>query len=149
MRLRPETDFPERLQGRRVWLQGPSPRWSVIGAAQPYRRGFFIVHLEGVGDRDAAESLRGYEVQVPVEELPPLPEGEYYHHEIVGLRVEDEAGADLGRIVAIERTGANDVYAVERGDGRRWLLPAVRDVVLRIDVAAGLLVVRPLPGLID
>lgn len=149
LRLWPETDFPERLAGRHVWLQGPAPRRAVIEAARPDRRGSFIVQIEGVHDRTAAEALRGYEVQVPLDELPPLPEGEYYQHQIVGLRVEDEEVGDLGQVVAIERTGANDVYVVERAPGRQWLLPAIRDVVLKIDLEAGRLIVRPIPGMID
>lgn len=149
LRLRPETDFPERLPGRRVWLEGPAPRWAVLETVQPYRRGMLIARVDGVVDREGAEALRGYELQVPMEELPPLPAGEYYHHQIVGLAVVDEQGADLGRVTEVRRTGANDVYVVERSGGRRWMLPAVRAFVLEIDLEAARITVRPIPGLIE
>lgn len=149
LRLRPETDFPERLSGRSVWIAGPTPRQVTIESVQPYRRGLLIVRLGGVNDRSAAESLRGCALEVAAEELPPLPEGTYYHHQIVGLRVRDLAGSELGRVVDIERTGANDVYVVERESGRRWYLPAIREVVCVIDVERGEMTIRRLDGLLE
>ena len=150
LRLRPETDFPERLvPGRRVFLQGPEPRWAEIAGARPQGRGWWLLRLSGVDDRDTAMALRGYLVQVPSTDLPPLPEGQYYHHQIVGLEVVDESGRSLGRVESVERTGANDVYVVRPAGGRTWLLPAIRDVVRRIDPGAGRIEIRLMAGLYE
>ena len=65
----------------------------------------------------------------------------------MGLEVVDEDGRELGVVKEVLFTGANDVYVVERADGSELLLPAVKDVVLRVDVDAGRMVVRLLPGL--
>jgi 16S rRNA processing protein RimM len=146
VRAYPETDFPERLRpGRAVYLAGvAAPRWSRITGARPHRPPLLLLRLEGVGDRTAAEALRGAELQVPAASLPPLPAGTYYLHQIVGLRVLTEDGRELGRVEDVERPGGNDVYVVGP-----YLIPALREVVREIDLAAGRMVIRPLPGLLE
>lgn len=144
VRLLAETDFPERLEGRRVRLGADGP-WRRILAARPHRGGLWILRLEGVSDRDAAEALRGTELLVATDDLPPLPEGEWYHHELVGLAVRTVDGRDLGRVAEILRTGANDVFVV-RGALGEVLLPALRSVVKSVDLDLGVMTVDPLPG---
>jgi len=72
----------------------------------------------------------------------PLGEGEYYVFDIVGLAVYDEAGNELGIVENVLRTGSNDIYAVRTEDGRELLVPALRAVVLQIDLNAGRMTVR-------
>ncbi|MCX5837549.1 MAG: ribosome maturation factor RimM [Deltaproteobacteria bacterium] len=109
-------------------------------------KGFFILQLRGIDDRDAAARLRGCSVWMPSEEMQKLPEGEYYWREIIGLQVLTEENQILGRIEAVFPTGGNDVY-VCRGGGREILLPAIDDVVRKIDTDRGVMVVRLLKGL--
>jgi 16S rRNA processing protein RimM len=90
---------------------------SVRAGAQP------VVRFAGVGDRNAAEALRGQLLTVPRSALPPLEEGEYYHADLLGLPCESEAGEPLGTVVAVENFGAGDLIEVERSDGRRSLVP--------------------------
>ena len=82
-------------------------------------------------------------LQVAREELPPPPDGAFYEFQIVGLRVVTAAGADLGRVQHILRTGANDVYETERA-----LIPAIASVVRAIDLERGEMVVEDLDGLL-
>ena len=103
--------------------------------------------LGGIDDRDAAAGICGSSVWMPVERMQKLPEGEYYWNEIVGLQVVTEEGRDLGRIEAIFPTGSNDVYVCREGK-REILLPAIEEVVRRIDRDRGVMVVRLLKGLI-
>jgi 16S rRNA processing protein RimM len=141
VRAYPETDFPERLvAGRAVFVAG---RWTRLLGARPHRPPLWLLRLEGVDDRNAAEALRGAELQVEAADLPPLPPGSYYHHQILGLRVVTDEGRELGRVEGIRRTGSNDVYEVGP-----YLIPATREVVRAIDVAGGRIVVHPLPGLL-
>ena len=107
---------------------------------------FFILQLSGIEDRDAAARLRGCSVWMPSEKMQKLPEGEYYWREIIGLQVLTEEDQILGRIEAVFPTGGNDVY-VCRGAGLEILLPAIGDVVRKIDTDRGVMVVRLLKGL--
>jgi 16S rRNA processing protein RimM len=105
-----------------------------------------ILQFKGVDDRDAAEALRGSSVWGSSEKTGKLPEGEYYWSEIIGLQVLTEEEELLGRIEAVFPTGSNDVY-VCRGGTREILLPAIEEVVRRIDTDRGVMVVRLLKGL--
>jgi 16S rRNA processing protein RimM len=100
-----------------------------------------IVRLVEVTTPEDAAALRGRRVWVDREALPPLPEGELYHYELIGLDVVDEAGAPLGRLAEIIETGANDVYVV-RGTAGELLLPAINEVILAIDLENGRMTVR-------
>jgi 16S rRNA processing protein RimM len=142
------TDFPERFK---------TTEWVYLGnefEATPYRLQSFRWHkqnvlltLEGVTNRTQAELLRGQLVQVPLEEAVLLPDGSYYLYQLIGLKVEDTSGKFLGTIKAVLETGANDVYVVEH-EGQELLLPAIPDVVKNVDIAAGIMVVHLMDGLI-
>ncbi len=109
-------------------------------------KGSFILQLGGIEDREAAARLKGSSVWMPSEKMRKLPEGEYYWREVIGLQVLTEEDEILGRIEAVFPTGSNDVY-VCRGAGREILLPAIGDVVRKIDTDRGVMVVRLLKGL--
>ena len=82
-----------------------------------------IARFEGIGDRSAAEGLRGQLVEVDRSELPPLEEGEYYHADLIGLPCVDRDGESVGIVVAVENFGAGDLLEVELTGGRRSLIP--------------------------
>ena len=82
-----------------------------------------IARFEGIGDRSAAEGLRGQLVEVDRSELPPLEEGEYYHADLIGLSCVDRDGESVGTVVAVENFGAGDLLEVELEGGRRSLIP--------------------------
>ena len=106
----------------------------------------FIIKLAGVEDKDAASQLVGSSLWMPLEKIKKLPDGEYYWHDIIGLEVVTEEGRILGRIESVFPTGSNDVY-VCRGNGKEILLPAIGDVVRKIDLDHHVMVVRLLKGL--
>jgi 16S rRNA processing protein RimM len=78
-----------------------------------------------------------------------LPEGQYYQHQLIGLKVISDEGQALGQLAEILETGANDVYVVRGGGGKDVLLPAIEDVILGIDLDKKEMRVHVLPGLID
>lgn len=82
-----------------------------------------VARIEGVGDRTAAEALRGSLLELGREALPPLEDGEYYHSDLVGLPCFDSAGVELGRVSAVENFGAGDLLEVESSEGRKSLIP--------------------------
>jgi 16S rRNA processing protein RimM len=126
---------------------GPSGTTLRVRAARPHQQ-FWIVSFEGVTDRTTAETLAGAALKVEADRLPPLPEDAYYNFQLIGMRVRTVGGEDLGILEEIVETGAQDVYVV-RGKGREILLPALREVIRTVDVAAGAMTVEPLPGLLD
>jgi 16S rRNA processing protein RimM len=107
-----------------------------------------ILRVEGVNNRTQAEGLAGIEFFLKKTEMPRLPEGEYYWHELIGLAVVTVEGDRLGILSEIIETGANDVYVIDgpRGD---ILIPAIEGVVKEIDKKTGTMKVALLPGLID
>jgi len=102
-----------------------------------------------VSDRNAAEKLRGIELYMPRERLPPPSEGEYYHADLVGLAVELKDGTPFGRVQAVENYGAGDLLAIVRPGGRPVSLPFTDQVVPVVDIAGGRVVVDPPLGLVD
>jgi 16S rRNA processing protein RimM len=82
-----------------------------------------VARFDGIADRSAAEALRGQLVEVDRAALPPLDDGEYYHADLIGLACVDSAGAEVGRVAAVENYGAGDLLDVERTDGKQSLIP--------------------------
>lgn len=154
VRVRYLGDGPERLlDASEIWLgasdDDPSARRVCVEASGTGRGGEVRLTLEGVESREGAQELRGSLVLVPVETLEPLPEGEFYWHQLVGCRVEDTEGRAIGIVVEIWDTGGHDVLVVESSSGRRHLLPTVRELMPEIDLEANRIVVEALPGLIE
>jgi 16S rRNA processing protein RimM len=136
-RVEPLTDAPERLaEGALLFLEGENERRRVTahegGGRVP------VLALEGIADRGAAEALAGRYLEVDADSLP---EGTWYWHEIVGLRVSDEAGTEMGTVVEVFRAGENEVYRIEGPQGE-LLIPALRDVVRAVDIGVGTMTVR-------
>lgn len=137
MRIEPLTDWPEHLQiGATLFLEGEAEPRRIINTEWGGR--IPALGLEGIASRDAAISLAGRFLEI---EPQPLPEGTYYWHQLVGLNVEDSSGARLGMVREVFRAGEAEVYRVELADGDELLIPAVRDVVRRIDLDGGVMVV--------
>ncbi len=140
---------PSLGPGRVVTLAGRGPARTLrIHSALPHGRALLLVTFEGVTDRTAAEGLVGSHVLVPVSDLPPPAEGEFYYHELEGFRVETREGRSLGAVVETFSTGTNDVWVVQDG-GREYLIPVIADVVRAIDRPGRRIVIDPLPGLLE
>jgi 16S rRNA processing protein RimM len=110
-------------------------------------RNRLLVKFEGITTRTQAERLRGALFVAP-EHLRDLEAGEYWQHEITGLRVVDRSGDHVGTVAHVVPGAAQDLLAVDTERGER-LVPAVRAIVVEVDVAAGVVVVDPPPGLLD
>lgn len=142
VKLKIWTHFPERIPHLEyVYLgEDPTPRRLLRARVQG---DLAFLQLEGITTRNEAEAMRGVVVRIDRSQAAPLGEDEYYQFEILGLQVVDEAGNVLGRVIEILETGANDVYVVQRPDGSELLLPAIRSVILAVDLEQQRLVVRP------
>lgn len=150
VKVRPLTDFPERFTTlSRVHLTSPAGREIACAVMSVRSSGdSFLLLLDGYDTPEKARQLSGWLVQVPSEETVPLPEGQYYGFEIVGMEVFSEAGDKLGVIVDIFETGSNDVYVMKQGR-REVYLPATAEVIKTIDRKAGRMTVRLVDGLLE
>ena len=146
VKVTPLTSNPQRLQpGAVVFVRGEPRR--ILDVATP--RGYPCIVFEGYEDRTAADALRDTLIEIAEDELPALPEGEYYVHDLVGLAVLDADGEAIGELAEVLRTGANDVYLVRREGARDLLIPAIPEVILDVDLPAGRMSVDLLPGLLE
>lgn len=146
VKVTPLTHNPERLAvGSRVLVAGV-PR-TIKDVKSP--RGFPCILFEGITGTDAANRLRDALIEIDEDELPPLPEGEYYIHDLIGLRVVATTGEELGTLDDVLETGANDVYLVKRPGQKDLLVPVIDDVVIEVDLDAGTVTIEVIPGLLD
>lgn len=140
------TDFPKRFALlKQVYLGDSFTPYKVQRAR--LHKGMVLLKLEGCDGTGAAEKLRGQQVQVPVEEAVPLPDGHYYWYQIIGLEVWTTQQRFLGSIKEVLRTGSNDVYVVA-GEGRDFLIPAIQEVVKTIDLEHGRMVIEPMEDML-
>lgn len=140
LKVQPLTDNPARFAAKsRLWAD----EQPVTVDAAREAAGHLYVRLKGFRDRTSVEKFRAALLQVPESALPPLPDGQYYRFQLVGLTVVDRAGALLGTLDEVIETGANDVYRVRSAAGADLLLPALADVIVRVDLDARRMVADP------
>jgi 16S rRNA processing protein RimM len=141
------TDFPERLvAGVTVYV---GENYHPVRIHSMRHHGDFLLFLfDGYSNPEEVAELRNLLVFVRADDRPPLPEGEYYQHQLLGLRVIGDDGQMLGTLTQILETGANDVYIVRPETGPEILLPAIESVVKQIDLQQGEIRVHVLPGLL-
>lgn len=113
------------------------------------KKGFYIVELEGLTDISQIESIKGETIFVMRDQLGELGEDEYYWRDIIGLKVFDLTGRDLGEVVEIFPTGSNDVYVVDRE--KQYLIPVTKEVIREISLEKGCITIDAtlLKGLLD
>lgn len=133
------------VAGSEVFL-GPNKESAEIVFLKPHRNRY-LVSVDICQSREQAEARREQELYLKPGQAEELPPGTYYHWQIVGLAVETEEGEQLGVIQRILVTGANDVYLIQTSDDEELLLPAIDEVIRQVDLEAGRMVVRLLPGL--
>jgi 16S rRNA processing protein RimM len=136
------TDFPERLRAGRLVYVGEKHEAIKLGSVRKADK-TLLVTLRGFKTPEEVARFRNCYIYTQVEDLPELPDGSYYHHELIGLGVVAEDGQPIGEIVEILQTGANDVYVVRNGEGSEILLPAIEDVILSVDLERQEMRVRP------
>ena len=144
VRVQVNSDSPGRFDAG-GFLYIKDERFKIQGATRPYK-GTVSLKLEGVNSPEEVEALRGATITVPEEMSPSLPEGGYYHFQIIDLKVYTEEDEYLGQITQILSTGSNDVYVVSK-DEKDLLIPALDEVIQKVDLASGRMTVQLPDGL--
>jgi 16S rRNA processing protein RimM len=139
------SDNPERFtDGASVFT--PDGRELTIERVHAHGQRTLVLFV-GVADRTAAEALAGTLLEVPESWLPTLGEGEYWPFELEGCRVVTDADRELGTVSEVIPNPANDLWVAVDDDGVETLVPALRDVIVEVDVTAKRILVRDVPGL--
>lgn len=141
------TDFPERLKPGRKFYLGEEKKVYTLDTIRPKNKNLLLSFI-GIDSPEAARQLTNLFVYAKTSEVPPLPQGQYYHHEIIGLKVYEDS-TFLGEISEILETGANDVFVVNNPSGAEILLPDIPSVILEIDLDRAKMQVRVPEGLRD
>ena len=148
--INPETDFPEErfVEGRVLQLEMPGRSEPVTIESVRFHQGRPLVSFAGVDTMDAAEAIIGAELKVPEAEIPPLPAGTYYRHDLVGCEVTDTKGQAIGRVTSVDGPLEQSrlVIAGPRGE---VMVPMVGGICVRVDPASKVIVVDPPAGLLD
>ena len=113
------------------------------------QKNMVILKLEGADDRNAAEALRGKELYITEDDLPELPEGQYYVRDLIGMSVTEEDGNMLGHVTDVLQNTAQDIFEVESENGKKLLIPKVEQFVLDIDAEKREITVRLIEGMLD
>jgi 16S rRNA processing protein RimM len=140
------TDFPERLKRGRKLLVSEAYTPLTIESVRNHQQSV-LIKFQGIDTPEQAGEYRNQWVYVKASEVPPLPEGKIYQHELFGFQVVDENGNSLGEVVEILETGANNVYVVKDESGREILLPAIPSVILELNTERRIMRVHLLEGL--
>lgn len=138
VKVQPNTAAIQNLLAFRTWWVEDERGWREIAVAEAKVQGDAVVaRLAGCDDRDAAVALRGRPVAVPRAVLPEARSGEYYWADLIGLAVVNTGSQELGRVVGMLQTGANDVLVVQ-GERER-LIPFIATVIREVDSGAGMI----------
>lgn len=136
-------ESPGMLEGQQTVLIGTDDR-----SASPHHINSITVQgrnlilgFHGIDTIEAAEPLKGQFLYLSRQWLPPLEEDEYYWEDLIGLSVMTDDDRKLGVITGVLPTGSNDVYVCQ-GDEGELLIPALEDVIVRIDIPKGLMIVQ-------
>ena len=141
------TDFPERLRTGRKLFVGEDHQPMSLESIRPHANGA-LVKFKGIDTPEGAGQFSNQWVYSAVKDLPSLPDGQHYQHELLNFNVVNEDGNPLGLLTEIIETGANDVYVVRDDSGKELLLPNIPSVILDLDFGRRTMRVHLLDGLI-
>jgi 16S rRNA processing protein RimM len=149
--VNPETDFLEQrfYAGALMFLgRNAADCRQVSLTAARFQNGRPVIAIDGIAGMDAAIALAGSELRVPAADLPALPEGTYYRHDLVGCTVETADGTIIGEVAAVEGAGVESRLAVNGAHGE-VLIPLAAQICTTIDPANRRIVIAPPDGLLE
>ena len=150
VKVYPTTDDPRRFRRlKEVVLDTGREKINLEIEGVKFFKQFVILKFKGLDNMNDIEKYRQKSLYVTRKNAVRLQRDEYFIADLIGLKVQDEDGTELGTVKDVIETGANDVYEVEMADGRSLLLPAIKQCILNVDVENGMMQVHVLEGLLD
>lgn len=150
VKVYPTTDDPRRFRRlKEVILDTGREKLNLEIEGVKFFKQFVILKFKGLDNINDIEKYRQKSLFVTRKNAVRLQRNEYFIADLIGLKVQDEDGKELGTVKDVIETGANDVYEVEMADGRSLLLPAIKQCILNVDVENGTMQVHVLEGLLD
>jgi 16S rRNA processing protein RimM len=147
VRLKPFTDDPETLFALGPLLDEKGAPALTIIRSRAIKDGYAAFAKE-IASREAAEALKSTRLYVPRDRLPATEEDEFYHADLIGLRVVSLAGESLGEVRSVQNYGASDLLEIWKTPGVRqpWLIAFTKEAVPHVDLAKGEVVIDPPEG---
>lgn len=150
VKVYPTTDDPRRFRRlKEVVLDTGREKRNLEIEGVKFFKQFVILKFKGLDNINDIEKYRQKSLYVTRKNAVRLQRDEYFIADLIGLKVQDEDGKELGTVKDVIETGANDVYEVEMADGKSLLLPAIKQCILNVDVENGTMQVHVLEGLLD
>jgi len=144
------TSFPEHFKTLKTVFWQKDSRWNPLSIRTvSLRQGFVFLQFAEITSVDQAEQLRNAYLYIEKAQLQPLAEDEFYVHDLIGMRVFDEQERLLGEIVDVETHTSNDIYIVQSKQGARYMIPAIKEVVKKVDLRNKTMHIHVLDGLLD
>tara|TARA_Y100001968_G_scaffold322646_1_gene359096 strand:+ start:48 stop:578 length:531 start_codon:yes stop_codon:yes gene_type:complete len=153
IRIKPYSDFPERFTkpGKR-WIQKnnglPIEINLTKGTLIPGKT-IYVLSIEGVSNRSSAEEIIGWKLVMPIDSRPNLEEDEYHYFDLIGLEAIDGANKTLIGYVTDLIKGGNDLLEIQLVNGKKVLVPFVKEIVPEIEIKEKWLLLNPPPGLLE
>ncbi len=150
VRLQVFTEDPDAIRKFGELTSEDGTKKFCVASLRP-AKGHFVAKFEGVNDRNAAELLTNIQLFVARNKLPKIEnDGEFYHADLIGLRVEDTAGKFYGVVIAVRNYGASDLLEVAEPPKKSGtLIPFIDQFVPEVDVGAGRVIIEPAAGLFE
>lgn len=150
VKVYPRTDDVRRFKKlKEVFLDTGKEKIIVHPESVKFFKQFVILKFKEFNSMNEVEGLKNKDLLVDRKNAVKLEEGEYFVADLIGLTVYRENGEVLGELTDVLQTGANDVYAVKKSDGKEILLPAIKDCIKEVDIENGTMKVFVMPGLED
>ena len=150
VKVYPTTDDPRRFRRlKEVVLDTGKEKMNLEIEGVKFFKQFVILKFKGLDNINDIEKYRQKSLYVTRKNAVRLQRDEYFIADLIGLKVQDEDGKELGTVKDVIETGANDVYEVDMADGKSLLLPAINQCILNVDVENGTMQVHVLEGLLD
>lgn len=150
VKIVPWTDTPDVFEDiETVYIKKKNEYNELTIKGIKYQKNNIIVKFAELSDISEAELLKNTVVYTTRDQLPELEEGVYYITDLIGCRVIDDNGENVGELVDVLPTGSNDVYVIKRPEKKDLLLPVIEDAVLNVDIENKVVMVHILDGLED
>jgi 16S rRNA processing protein RimM len=148
IKIKSTSDFIDKRlsKGNKLLLVKDNDEQEVTIKSSRNHKNTYLVYLDGYNNLNEVEKFRGYSIKVNEDDLYPLEEDEYYHFELIGLKVYDYQNNLLGSISSILETGANDILVIKENN-QEIMIPLIKSIVNEINISKGIITLFEIDGL--